>query len=325
MLYVKLCAIICAKIILGGYSNECYEKISIGTHNGIFHQDEVVAIALLSIIHGISLNVRRTRDPEILATCDYVVDIGGGEFDHHMPGKNGFRKSNSSTKPIAYASAGLVWKKYSHDILKIMECPEALLDNVSMRVDENIIKPVDMIDDGLPAFSLFDFIPQYIPNWDKDFTTVDKQFKKALTLTRKILKTAIKKEIANAKSDEIIQICIDTKAPHSSILEVPNQYINWKPLVIQHNKFPMDLIYFVVFPYPDSGYAAQAVPPSLERQLEQLIPFPSEWAGLTSALPKISGVETATFCHNNLFFVRADTKEDVIRLCEIAIEKIEKC
>lgn len=292
------------------------KKITIGTHNGIFHQDEVVAIALLSIIHGTNIDIKRTRNLDVLSTCDFVVDVGDGEFDHHMPDGNGARDNG-----VAYASAGLVWKKYSYDILTNCGCPEEFLYSANIRVDKNIIEPVDKIDNGTPASSLFDFIPNYIPNWNEDFSIVDKQFKKAFTLTRKILITAICKEIANAKSDRILHTCIDTKDRYSHILEIPNQYIDWQPIVIEHNSFPTGLIYFVVFPYPAGGYAAQAVPPSLEKHLEQLVPFPKEWAGLTSTLPEVSGVETATFCHNNLFFVRADTKEDVIKLCEIAIEK----
>ena len=85
--------------------------IRIGTHNGSFHCDEVLACSLLKIlpryqnaeiirfvdsefVDRISiiffLLSKRTRDPKVLAECDTVVDVGGvfdasqRRFDHHQ-------------------------------------------------------------------------------------------------------------------------------------------------------------------------------------------------------------------------------------------------
>lgn len=288
--------------------------ITVGTHNGIFHQDEVVTVALLSILHDNKIVVKRTRDINILCACDYVVDVGGGDFDHHMSGGNGIRKN---TTP--YASAGLVWKRFSKEILTIYNCPEKLICDISERIDENIIEDVDKIDNGILAHSLFDFVPLYIPNWDEDFNKVDKSFNQALTLTIQILSTAIQKEIASARSCMLLEELIENNNSH--VLEIPSQYIDWKTSVIKANNTKYTSIDFVIFPYPNGGYAAQAVPPSINEPFKQRVPFPKEWAGLTTTLPKVSGIDTATFCHNNLFFARADTKEDVIKLCDIAISK----
>ncbi len=290
------------------------KRISVGTHSGIFHQDEVVAVALLSILHNSNVKVKRSRDPIILNTCDYLVDVGGGEFDHHMPGGNGCRENNTP-----YASAGLVWKKYSHDILKSCDCPEHLINDVAIRVDKNIIEPVDKIDNDYMASSLFDFIPFFIPNWNEDFTKADIRFNDALALTREILINSIRKEIVNEDSDHIMMDLLSRHNLQSHILEIPSQFIDWKPKVIKYNTLADIPVDFVVFPYSAGGYAAQAVPPSLVHHFEQRIPFPRHWAGLTSTLPEVSGVDTATFCHNNLFFARAETKEDVYKLCQIAL------
>lgn len=149
------------------------KKITIGTHNDIFHQNDVVAVALLSIIHGNNVTVKRTRDPNILVTCDYVVDVGGGEFDHHMPGKNGVRENSTP-----YASSGLVWEKFAYDILEALGCPGNSFYDAKKRVDEKIIEPVDKIDNGYMDNSIFAFIPLFIPNWDEDFSNVDNQFNK---------------------------------------------------------------------------------------------------------------------------------------------------
>ena len=79
-------------------------------------------------------------------------------------------------------------------------------------------------------------------------------------------------------------------------------------------------IAFVIFPYPAGGWAAQCVPPSLEEKFGQIVSFPKNWAGQTNDLAKISGVDDATFCHNRCFFVRAQSKYGVIKLCNLAMK-----
>ena len=80
------------------------DMLTIGTHNGIFHADEVVACAILCLINSnSSVQILRSRDYEMLKYCDLCVDIGGGIFDHHQAGFNKTRENG-----IKYASAGLV-------------------------------------------------------------------------------------------------------------------------------------------------------------------------------------------------------------------------
>ena len=48
--------------------------------------------------------------------------------------------------------------------------------------------------------------------------------------------------------------------------------------------------------------------------------FSKKWAGQTNDLAKISGVDDATFCHNSCFFVRAQSRYGVIKLCNLAMK-----
>ncbi|AFS20373.1 hypothetical protein B598_0283 [Chlamydia psittaci GR9] len=64
---------------------------SVGTHDGSFHADEVTACALLILFDLVDEEkVIRTRNPEKLAECEYVCDVGGvyspdqKRFDHHQ-------------------------------------------------------------------------------------------------------------------------------------------------------------------------------------------------------------------------------------------------
>lgn len=60
----------------------------ISTHNGIFHSDEIIAVALFSATAEVT-SIIRSRDMKVLAKADILVDVGGkydGKkfFDHHQ-------------------------------------------------------------------------------------------------------------------------------------------------------------------------------------------------------------------------------------------------
>lgn len=63
----------------------------IGTHNGTFHCDEVLACCMLKMLPEYDdAKIVRTRDENVLKTCDIVVDVGGEyeplshRYDHHQ-------------------------------------------------------------------------------------------------------------------------------------------------------------------------------------------------------------------------------------------------
>lgn len=65
-------------------AKERKDILTIGTHNGIFHSDEVVACAILCLINSnMSIHILLTRDNEMLNLCNICVDIGGGKYDYH--------------------------------------------------------------------------------------------------------------------------------------------------------------------------------------------------------------------------------------------------
>ena len=68
-----------------------HSTVTIGTHNGTFHCDEVLACYMLKLLPEYKdASVVRTRDPALLKECDIVVDVGGEydpsahKYDHHQ-------------------------------------------------------------------------------------------------------------------------------------------------------------------------------------------------------------------------------------------------
>lgn len=294
----------------------------IGVHDYTFHPDDAVATSILCLLHITEkIIVVRSKDIDTLSRCDIVVDIGGGEFDHHMPGFN-LKRVNG----ITYASAGLIWRKFGKQVvLKFLEelnLLEELTNHVSdivKNIDENVIKYVDAEDNGVDLGShCMSFITSFLPEFYVNEPDFNGQFAKVLNPTITILEQKIKQFISEAYADKITSKLIREKLSNY-ILEIPSQTFPWLKPVIKVNKDDL-YVAFVIFPYPNGGWAAQCVPPSLEEKFNQIAPFPKAWAGETERLPEISGVKDAIRCHNLRFFARAESKEGIIEMCKIAMQ-----
>ncbi len=293
------------------------------THNGIFHSDEVLACAILCLLFSnLSVHILRSRDSEMLSKCDICVDVGGGEFDHHQAGFNQRRKNGTM-----YASAGLIWKTYGKELInKITEkyfsdftCDTDVIFDL---FDSSFISLVDCEDNGIKTEKHdFSFISSFLPLWfNNSVDDFNNQFKKALLTTIEVLEQTLKALISREISKNLIESnWNNSNYFNNGILELPAQTIDWTETVIKINSsVRFNKINFVIFPYPNGGWAAQCVPPSQKKKFKQRIPFPSAWAGETDKLPELSKVAGATFCHNGRFFARATSKDDIIQMCNIA-------
>ncbi|MEJ2268009.1 MAG: MYG1 family protein [Nanoarchaeota archaeon] len=84
------------------------KKLTIATHNGKFHIDEVMSIAILKIIYP-NCEILRIRDEKEIKKAEIRVDIGKkynprtNDFDHHQI-NSPIRKNK-----IPYSSCGLIW------------------------------------------------------------------------------------------------------------------------------------------------------------------------------------------------------------------------
>lgn len=188
--------------------------------------------------------------------------------------------------------------------------------------DDLFISLVDCEDNGvLTEKHCFSFIPSFLPLWfNSNVGNFNNQFLKVLLTTIVVLEEELKTTIGKViAKDTIISNWNNFNYFKNGILEIPSQTMDWVETVISINKtVENNHINFVIFPYPNGGWAAQCVPPSLENKFSQRIAFPKEWAGQTDKLPEISGVTDSTFCHNGCFFARAASKESIVKMCTIA-------
>lgn len=286
----------------GTVNTEC--TLNFGTHNGIFHCDEVVGIAVLEIAHiDIDAYVVRTRNPNELNKLDIVIDIGSGMFDHHMAGFDVCRTTGEK-----YASAGLVWRNFAEEAIKNVMSKEGVSINddeikaIKEYIDREIIIPVDMEDNGEKISShTFSFVPKFLPSWINP-KNYDDAFSKVEKIVYDILREIIRDKVVQIATKKELQKrydCID-----DGILEIPAQTMSWLEDVVRYNESHNYKVKFVIFPYPAGGWAAQCVPPSIDERMAQLVPFPKAWAGGNEeTLPNISGIQDAIFCHNGCFLL----------------------
>ena len=248
-------------------------------------------------------------------------------YDHHQIGGNGSRENGTP-----YASAGLYWKYNGREIIEKLSIQNfnsmlstETIDSVFYSLDTMIFQEIDKIDNGIPAReTAFDYIPSFLPSWrtsDNFKSAYEDSFKAVLEVTISILTQIILSRIDRISSFNYV-LELYRKDPNRKIMELPGQSFPWlTPVVLMNQEFNGQ-IDFVIFKYPSGGWAAQCVPPSQEERFNQRVPFPESWAGQTKELPRISGVTSATFCHNGRFFARADSKDDIIKMCNIAIESV---
>lgn len=168
--------------------------MNFGTHNGIFHCDEVVGIAILEIAYmNTDVYVVRTRNLDELSKLDIVIDVGGGMFDHHVTGFNVCRPTGEK-----YASAGLVWRNFAEEAVKNIMNEEGIsitndeIKTIKEQIDREVIIPVDMEDNGDKITShTFSFIPKFLPSW-METLDYDDAFIRVEAIVLEILKNIIK-------------------------------------------------------------------------------------------------------------------------------------
>jgi len=282
---------------------------TIVTHSGNFHADEVLAVATLKLLLNEPARVVRTRDEKLIATADWVVDVGGvydhqtKRYDHHQP------SAPVRENGLPYAAFGLVWRHYG----------EAVCGSVAVaeRLDTTLVQPVDAGDNGvslytlnelnLQPFELYQVVGSFAPAWGSG-DDKDEAFTEAVAWARGLLTRLIARQNAIQKMEQLVANTYATASdkrvlvfdvPVSAVAVVPYPEVmvvvcpdelarnkNWKATVVRADV---------------SGFASR-------------VSFPAAWAGLRGEeLTAVSGIAEAVFCHAGRFLFVAGSKAAALR------------
>jgi len=283
-------------------------EITIATHNGNFHADDVFSVAALKNVFP-SFNLIRTRDLELMAKADIVLDVGGiydpeaGRFDHHQRGGAGERENGTP-----YSSFGLIWKKYGLEICGGNQ-------DVANSVDLGLVSTIDAIDCGYvkgvsEGISLSQTISMFNPTWQED-SHYDACFDEAVEFASRVLTRFIASASGGINAKAIVAKAVENaEDPRVIVLE---QYTPWKRTVHSLSEEAL----YVLYPSNTGQWRIQTVPVELG-SFEDRKSLPKAWAGL---FQDVTGIEDAMFCHNGLFIAGADSFESTMKMAAMALEE----
>lgn len=304
--------------------------LRIGTHDGRFHADEVLAVATLRIVHP-DAEIVRTRDEATLATCDLRVDVGRkydpstGDFDHHQGGA-GTRKNG-----IQFSSFGLVWKAYG---------VQAVGGNadVARFIEDSLVQSVDANDNGqklsvpamgsgqgasynprLPTFggaTPFEFvraIDAFNLCWDADDRSPDEAFREAVEFAKQMLVRLIKRALADSRAKEMVRASV--AASEDPRLVVLRHSCPWQNVIVNR----AHKVLFVIMPGDDGKWRVQCVP-KRPNDFENRKALPAAWQDLDrDGFIAATGVPDAHFVHQKLFMCVAGSFEGALALAKLAL------
>jgi len=284
--------------------------LTVVTHNGNFHADDVFSIAVLKHVYP-SFNLVRTRDKALMDSADIVIDVGGqcdpdaGRFDHHQRGGAGERENG-----IPYSSFGLVWQKYG---LALCDNNQAVAD----RVDAGLVSTIDAIDCGhvegvQQGISLSQTISMYNPTWEES-PEFDKCFDEAVEFASRMLTRFIASASGSVNAKAIVAKAIESaEDPRVIVLE---KYTPWKKTV---HILSSEALY-MVYPSHSGQWILQTVPVE-PGSFEDRKSLPKAWAGLSDEdFQAQTGLDDAVFCHNGLFIAGTKSFESTMKLAEVAL------
>ena len=299
--------------------------VTLTTHNGGLHADDVFACATLALVleqEGRPYVVSRSRDPELMAQSDIVFDVGGvydparERFDHHQEGGAGKRDDD-----IPYAAFGLVWKKYGEQL-----CGS---EGVARRIEKHIVEPIDAFDNGIDLFTpikkdiwpftMHTIVGTFNAVWDEDETVNDTNFLLVVDIAKQILKRTIIAARSNIEVEEAVRIAYES-ATRKDFLVFDKPYGRIPLQMALQNYHDVKI---AVYPHiTSSKWHATTLVDDIN-SFEARIQFPESWGGLRDhALQQVTGAPTAVFCHTARFLVVTETKDDILFLTETALQSL---
>lgn len=295
------------------------KPITVVTHNGSFHADDVFACATLSIWaekEARRIKIIRTRDQNIIDKADIVVDVGGqyvpekNRFDHHQPEGAGLKENG-----IPHASFGLVWKHYGEKICT---------SEVGEVIEKKMVLPIDAQDNGINIYTpnelgILDYrVGNIIHSFNPTLAEGDKRsykyFKRALNFAKEILEREIAWNIELVEGTRLVKEAI-IKQGEPDILVLESR-IDAEEEASKHKNIKM----VASKSKASDNWSVIAVRDRLEDYNSRRISFPENWRGLRDEeLAKVSGVDGAMFCHRGGWVVKAKTKDAALAMAKKAL------
>lgn len=289
---------------------------TLGTHNGKFHADDVMATAMFRLLLG-NIKVIRTRDEAVLEKLDLVYDISLGEFDHHQLNKE-IRENN-----IPYAACGLIWREFGPRIIQQFTSQIEDDDILSIfdYVDKNLVQGIDAIDNGIDlksdikVTSITDIIQNFNPTWDSD-DSQDEAFEEAATYAAEVLKRIIKKQLSVIKARTIVNEAFQNRTIKQ--IMVLEKGCPWLQQLLK-----IDLnheVLFVISPGDNNAeYKIQVVKKTIDTFEARKDILEAIRGKSSEEINSIINIDDAIFCHKAGFIASTKSLESALKIAQLSI------
>lgn len=262
------------------------------THNGVFHADEVMSIALLRNL-GCEAEIKRVREvPEIIEDDTIVLDIGGvwdgvKYFDHHRKNKDDIPCRPNGVK---YATFGILVKELGICSQEGFESFDSLF---ACGIDARDNGQFEML--GEYPSPVGDTVKLMNPNWDSSKTS-NECFEEAVQFAQTVLKNEFERRLSIVSAKSILQKAVDTAVGGIMLLE---PFVPWKDFVIQNG-------------YNIKGAVSFSRGDWVINSLDsKRWAFPEKWVGENPILP--AGVKTV---HPARFLAACESKERALEVAQ---------
>ncbi|XP_061146512.1 UPF0160 protein MYG1, mitochondrial isoform X2 [Syngnathus typhle] len=333
----------------------CVDRMAaktIGTHNGTFHCDEVLACFFLRQLPEYKdAEIVRTRDPTLLAGCDIVVDVGGEfdsqrhRYDHHQRTFTETFNSLLPNKPwvTKLSSAGLVYLHFGRQLLAHLtqlKEDDKQLEILYDKLYENFVEEVDAIDNGIsqcdgePRYAISSTLSARVghlnPRWNSKSQDTEEGFKKALALVGDEFLDRLDFYITSwLPARQVVEKAVNERYkvdPSGQVMEFSQGGCPWKEhLFALEKELQVETpIKYVLYSDQNGHWRVQCVPAGLNT-FQSRLPLLEEWRGIRDdELSKLSGIEGCIFVHTSGFIGGNKTREGALEMARRTLQAAVK-
>ncbi|XP_029946929.1 MYG1 exonuclease [Salarias fasciatus] len=329
----------------------CSENMTgkkIGTHNGTFHCDEVLACFFLRQLPEYKdAEIVRTREPAQLAECDIVVDVGGEfdpkrhRYDHHQRTFSETFNSLHPEKPwvTKLSSAGLIYVHFGRRLLaQLTQLKEddRQLEMLYDKLYEHFVEEVDAVDNGISQYdgearyavstTLSARVGHLNPRWNSSSQDTEEAFKKALTLVgAEFLDRLDFYKSSWLPARALVEEAVKQRHqidPSGEVVLLSQGGCPWKEhLFALEKEFQVETpIKFVLYADQNGQWRVQCVPAGLHT-FQNRLSLLEEWRGVRDeALSQLSGIKGCVFVHAGGFIGGNKTQEGALEMARRTLQ-----
>ena len=297
------------------------KTLRIATHNGKFHADELLSIAMIkyAIERASSLSstrkcpvkfeIIRTRDQKKIEEADIAVDVGDGQFDHHST-------TDRYPNGIQMSSCGKVLSAVEGDSVLV-----ALMNSWTLYA-------VQTTDNGEKSFKFTNNFFNWVGLMNETYSEMkasdqnnDKPFYLALEMVEILYKRMYKAAKEHILAQGYLQHC--TRHFRQQILELPSSSVPWKYFVA----FQLPTIKAILCPDSSNDtWTVRWVPKYMGAHETKLL-WPVEWRSEKDACEGNTTLAAkkyefgCRFCHKSLVMANFDSRDHALQAAWFMLQR----